>query len=196
MSRTQKILAFVAAARTPVDFDAICKAAGIKGSTLRPTVSTQLGQLVKAGKLKRTGEARNYRYTKTSITLVDRRKVDASGNARNRTQVARNRAPAKKTAAAKVVRQVAAKLERAAHKPKPHQHISIPPPAPHITQAPRPAGRRETVEEFLARGGKIQKLRAGEWSKPLHTDDYHEQSRKTWARRAAESTNPLDFDTD
>src|SRR5690606_21731366 len=145
MSRTQKILAFVAKATAPVDFDAICKAAGIKGSTLRPTVSTQLGQLVAAGKLKRTGEPRNYRYLKTALTLVDRRKVDAAGKVRNRTEVKRTRTATKQAAAAKVVRQVAAKLERAAHKPKPHQHISIPPPAPHITQAPRPAGRRETV---------------------------------------------------
>src|SRR5690606_22379391 len=115
----------------------------------------------------------------------DRRKFDDKGRPRNRTALKRNSAKAEKAAEAKAVRLVARKLERAAQKPLPHQHLVIAPAPPAPTAAPRRQIQRETVEEFLARGGRIQHLANGEVSRPLKLNSLNAQQKR---RRKAPAT--------
>lgn len=195
MSRAQRILQCVAERPFPSLFDHIFKAVQAgepaekrTSGSLRAAVSAQLQQLVLAKKLRRTGSAGAYLYHATRLTNVDLRKVDAEGKPRDKSAGRRGRkAP---TTAQQVVapqatptaRLVAPKAERPAHKPQPHQHMTIAPAPTPPTQPSKPAAKRESVEEFLARGGRIQRLALGEVSRPLEHIGLHEQARR---RKAA-----------
>lgn len=197
MSRSQRILQCVADRAFPTLFDHVFQAVlageperkGDVGS-LRSAVSAQLQQLVLAKKLRRTGTPGAYLYHATKLTLVDLRKVDAEGNARDKTAKARpnaKRAPAKRTAPPPQQPAVKAAVARlvtiAVHKRDATKAVATPSPAPK-RQAP------ETVEQFLARGGRIQHLRNGEVSRPLEHIGLHEQARrrKTAGKKRAKPT--------
>lgn len=196
MSRAQRILQCVASRPFPCVFDMIFKAvrAGEPEETrnsgsLRAAVSAQLKQLVDAKKLRRTGSAGAYLYHATRLTNVDLRKVDAEGKPRDKSAARRGRKapaaapPATTRRTASTARLVSPKAEKPAHKPLPHQHMTIAPaPAP-PTQPIRAAVQRESVEEFLARGGRIQRLANGVVSKPLEHIGLHEQARRRKAAR-------------
>jgi hypothetical protein len=162
----QAILRAVVAAAGWVAFDHVCNAVLPAGSwRKRAAISARLAQLVDARKLQRRGEPRAYEYHATKTSLLDLRKVTANATPRNTKALAR--AATRGTRAAPTPRPKAAQIVRGTPKPKAHQHIVITPaPAP-ITQPPKAARERESVEAFLARGGRIQRLRNGDVSKPL-----------------------------
>lgn len=166
MSRTQAICQLVAGATGWVSFDAICD--GVLKRTekhKRSIVSAQLGQLVELGKLKRRGARLAFEYHATKTTLLDLRKVNANGKPRNKTRMrAEARIPTrpKRLPAPKPAPKPQAT-------PRAHQKMTIGRPA---SPAPVAAARvdRETVEQFLARGGRIQYLKPGESSETIALD--------------------------
>jgi hypothetical protein len=166
MNRAQRILHFVAGRTTAATLSEIVGAAEPAGPYGRfsAIVSAQLHGLVEDGKLARTGQPRAFLYTATATTLRDGRKIDHEGKPRNAVKTARARKPPKpatpppKPAA-----------HKAAHAIQPSQRIAI---TRVSVSAPRQKGERETVEEFLARGGRIERLSRGAASRPvLQTKD-------------------------
>jgi hypothetical protein len=77
-------------------------------------------------------------------------------------------------------------------KPAPAQRIAV---TRTSTRPPRFTGERETVAEFLARGGRIQKLKHGECSSPLF-ESVRALNDKTMRHRLAVSDNDPDPDLD
>lgn len=155
-NRAQRILHFVAGCTEPATLAQIVAAAEPEGDYARysKVVSVQLSGLVNDGKLMRIGALRAFTYLPTATTLVDgraaRRKVQPQ--------------PARKASKRKPVARKAAPVPA----PKPQR------PVPETRRflvarpGPRPAGVRETVEEFEARGGRIQQLKHGECSGPVY----------------------------
>lgn len=176
-SRSQRILQFVAGRPFPSVFEQIHDAvlAGEpkdkvrSAGSLRAAVSAQLHQLVTAKKLRRTGTPGAYLYHPTRTTLVDLRTHDEEGNPRVRSHTTRHKHAAAKRvpkAAAPAARLVARATPRKTPGTRPdHQKFQIVPPAP--PPAPTRRVQPETVEEFLARGGRIQRLADGEVAHPL-----------------------------
>ena len=122
-------------------------------------MSAQLHQLCVAKKLRRTGKPRAFLYYPTDDTLRDLR----TGK---RMVVKPTKAkPARKKPAAKPA---APKKPRAAVKPTAAQQVQVvakPLAPPASTPKATPF---ETVEQFLARGGRIQRLPDGASATPLH----------------------------
>lgn len=187
-SRAQRILQCVASRPFPCVFDMVFKAVRAgepedvrSNGTLRQAVSAQLKQLVDAKKLRRTGTAGAYLYHATKLTHLDLRRVDTDGmprtKSRDRRPNAKPRPPAKPVVVRppQPARVVAATPNPSAGKPArlPHQRLVIVPVSPTPSAPKHP--ERESVEQFLARGGRIQKLAHGASSdRPL---GYHEQSK-------------------
>lgn len=160
-NRAQRILQFITGSMASVSLSEIAAAVAkdepqvenYKQYALH--VSAQLSQMHAAGKVARTGTSGSYRYCAASI------EKPAATEAK----------PSVKRAA----RAPAARKPKAAAPPKR-------PPAPKPTQAsrqafanlrqpaPRLPGERESVAEFEARGGRIQKLAHGESSQPAYAD--------------------------
>lgn len=166
MSRALAICKVVAGTQGWVAFDAICAAVLKRAEkNKRSLVSAQLGQLVESGKLKRRGARLAYEYTATKTTLLDLRKVHANGKPRNKTRM--------RAAAALLPRPKRAPAPKPAPKPQAipqaHQKMTIVKPA-----APSPAAPArlppETVEQFVARGGRIQYLKPGDSSETIAMD--------------------------
>lgn len=112
-----------------------------------PRISALMGQSFQRGKLTRVQEGKAFRYYPNAKTGQDQRnggRVAAPKTTPKPRQVAKP-APAPRLA------------ERAPQKPTPAQQFRVvDPPRP---KAPaHPAGRMETVEDFLANGGAIQHL--------------------------------------
>lgn len=128
-------------------------ALGLHWASAVNVVCSQLLQLERAGKLRREGQPKAYRYFPTDISLVDKRfgKRTATADAPKR-----RRRPVLKVPAKRVV-------------PKPASRIGLVPakPVPPPMRSAHPAGPRETVEEFLARGGRVQRLPMGAVAVPL-----------------------------
>ncbi len=190
MNRTQRILRFVAASKKPVTLPQVAAAVadGDTSPRYQVRIAATLCALHQCGKLERTGAPRAYRYTATARALVDGRKIDASGKPRNKSTQPRPRAtrglgkPKPATpAAAKAPRQV-----------MDNQRFVI---TRGGARALRPAGERETVAEFLKRGGRIQKLKPGESSSPLF-ESVRELNAKTMRQRLAVADNDPDTDLD
>jgi hypothetical protein len=165
MSRAQAICKLVATAAGWVKFDAVCSAV-LKRTEQhkRSMVSAQLAQLVDAGKLKRRGVRCAFEYHATKTTLLDLRRVHANGKPRDKCAQPRRATPPPRATKA-----VAPKPEPKPQAiPKAQQKLTVSRPfAP--TAAPACA-ERETVEQFLARGGRIQYLKPGESSETLALD--------------------------
>ena len=161
MNRSQTICHTVAGASDWVTFDAICTAVLKRGERdKRSLVSAHLGQLVIAGKLKRRGARLSFEYHATKSTLLDLRKVHPNGKPKNKSAIRRPAStPAPRKAAPIEHAPKAAPKPQA--KPQQHQKLAVAKPAP--ASAPR-SHERETVEQFLARGGRIQHLAPGESS--------------------------------
>lgn len=157
-NRAQRILHFVAGCTTPATLAQIVAAAEPGGDYRRysKVVSVQVSGLVNDGKLERIGTLRAFTYLPTATTLVDGRVARRKVKPQPPRQASKHQPAARKAAPARV------------SKPKP------PRPAPESRRflvarpAPRPPGERETVAEFLARGGRIQKLKHGECSGPVY----------------------------
>ena len=142
-------------------------------------VSAQLSQLAKHGKLRRdaSGIGRGGRYWPTALANVDRR--SDPGRARKRSTAAKfaagTRAASRPIETRAAARQ-RAKAENAQAKPHPK-------PAPRFIQPPPPKSTRhgngvETVAQFIARGGTVQRLHAHASSHPLKCmHDDHAQHR-------------------
>lgn len=169
LNRSQRILQFVAASKGPVTLAAISSAVA-KGEPqtenhkrLFALVSANVSVLLTARKLTRVGERGAYLYSTTATAFVDGRR--------------RAERPAKASPEAipkpvpKATPQPPADRKRKDVLPPPTTPEPPPPPRPrsafvNLGNKPRPAGQRETVEEFEARGGRIQKLAHGESSRP------------------------------
>lgn len=157
-NRAQRILHFVAGCTQPATLAQIVAAAEPGGDYRRysTVVSAQLCGLVNDGKLKRIGALRAFTYLPTATTLVDGRAAQPKAKPQPTRKAIKRKPVARKAAPAPVP-------ER-----KPEQ------PVPEVRRflvarpAPRPPGERETVAEFLARGGRIQKLKHGECSGPVY----------------------------
>jgi hypothetical protein len=161
MNRAQRILHFVAGRTTAATLSEIVGAAEPAGPYGRfsAIVSAQLHGLVEDGKLARTGQPRAFLYAATATTLRDGRKIDHEGKPRNAVKTARARKPSKP--ANPVPKPTARK---SAHAIQPSQRIAI---TRLSVSVPRHKGERETVEEFLARGGRIERLSRGAASRPV-----------------------------
>lgn len=132
----------------------------------------QLYQLVKKGLLQHEalpGQLRGFRYYPTATTLTTLRRVYTPE------EIAANAAARelRKQQNRKAKRRLTAAQQQAfyATAPTPPPAVrasveSLPPPP----TAPRPAGKVETVEEFLARNGRIQVLDPHATSTPLRFD--------------------------
>ena len=146
---------------------------GITGRAEITNAGAQLYQLVKQGLLAHEvlpGQLRGFRYYPTDQTLTTRRHqptpAEIAENARNR--------EIRKQEARRVKRRLSAAQQQAyyANAPVPPKIVAptalapLPPPP----TAPRPAGKVETVEEFLARNGRIQVLDPHATSNPLRFD--------------------------
>lgn len=102
------------------------------------------------------------RVSSVLVKLVDERRVDRAGSPRNFHYAIKGRMP----------RDFVAPSPKPGvpdpRKPKPESHIRITAPAPLPVVAAR-AVQFETVEQFRARGGQIQRLPIGASSNPLRT---------------------------
>lgn len=181
MNRSQTILHYVASQKTTAAFDEIFDhvQSGLpvkeQKKLKRNAVNALVHQLVVNKKLHRTGKPRNYRYRVTAAAFVDVR--------RSSSPIARAK-PLEKARAAR----------EAAPAPLPPKPVAKPAPAPatppgarraaassRVTGLSRPAGvtnpapapviAAETVEQFLAKGGRIQYLKPGESSGGLERLD-------------------------
>lgn len=154
-------------------------ALGLHWASAVNVVCSQLLQLVQAGKLRREGSFKNYRYYPTKLSLVDKR----FGPRQGRDAAPKRRRPALK-AATGAAKRYASPLAR---EPKPASKIAIgvhaPKPPPPPRAAAHPAGAFETVDEFLARGGKVQRLPNGASAHPLHTITPAEINERNWQRK-------------
>lgn len=139
-------------------------------------VSAQLHQLVKAGKLDRCGKKMAFAYT---------------ANARTRSDF---RARVPKPKPPRVCKPVAVKRS-AAPTPKQPRKVSptqrILPARPTIPR--RATAERETVADFLKRGGRIQQLKPGESSTPLY-ESVRVMNDRTMRKRLATEADPIDDD--
>lgn len=195
MNRTQRMLHFIANATKPVTLAEITAAAAIDEPHIEAharfavSVAAQLSQLVEKKKITRHGFLGAYTYTPTAIALVDLRKVDRSGMPRTTTQVKRAKRPASKPAAKPAPARDSKPVART-HAQRLAQANLQPP-------TPRRPGERETVAEFLARGGRIQKLRHGESSQPAYIDVRAQDVRAMRARlETALDTRPANTTDD
>lgn len=155
-------------------------------------VCIQLSQLMEAGKLRRTGQAMSYRYWPTKLSQLDLRSHDRNGNPKPRKRPAKastkcKRKPsltAKRTPNAPAppkLAQVACDASPMARKPKPASQVQVVDRT--RKSAPRPNGaHRETVEQFLARGGRIQRVGPNDASQPLRFD--HSKTQVPATRRS------------
>lgn len=128
-----------------------------------PRISALMGQSFQRGKLTRVQEGKAFRYYPNAKTGQDQR---------NGGRVAAPKPAPKPRPVAKPAAAPAPKVaERAPQKPTPAQQFRVvEPPRP---KAPaHPAGRVETVEEFLARGGHVQVLPNNFSSTPLRLDHH------------------------
>jgi hypothetical protein len=123
-----------------------------------PALCAQLSIDVRKGVLQHDNASYNRRYSPTEHTAaaLARQRGGVHGN---RHAAKPHRLPAKRYASP------------FAHAPKPASKIVIGKAAPKPIAPPlkraRPAGARETVEEFIARGGKVQVLPNGASAEPL-----------------------------
>jgi hypothetical protein len=167
MNRAQRILHYVASCQSPASVSQIVDAVA-KAETSIPdhakysvNVAAQLSEFAKNGKLERSGKYGAYRYTASPIALSDLRKTTRDGKVRNAAKLARAAKPRPLSRPA-----AAAPPLKAAARTTP-QRLAL---ANIGTPAPRKPGERETVEQFLARGGRVQKLAHGASSQPVYAD--------------------------
>ena len=146
-----------------------------------PRVSALLGQSFQRGKLTRVQEGKAFRYYANAKTGMDQRN---GGRA-----AAPKPAPKPRPAAKPATTPATTRTERAPP-PKPtaaQQFRVVDPPRP--KQPANPAGRVETYEEFLARGGKPQVLPPHHSGDPLRFD-HHDTTVPIGRRRPVVRAHP------
>ncbi len=147
----------------------------------RNNMGASLGTLVKLGKLRAEVAHRDTRYHATPTTLIDGRIAgNACGKRRKKPlsackRTARHRQPAPAPAHPPTPRR---KPVRAARAPLPRLQREDPRVLP-----AKPAGTAETVAEFQARGGRIQRLANGEVSQPLQYIGHQTLNDASWRAR-------------
>ena len=186
-NRSQRILHFIANQTEPVTLQQIIAAAepGQASKKIAMAVSAYMCHLVTDGKVERAGKPRAFTYTRTEITLRDLRKIDREGKVRTRSKDRRPPKPAAKPA-------------KAATAPKPKGKHVISSAQRIVIQRPRTQrapGEPETVAEFLKRGGRIQKLKHGESSRPLY-ETARDLNAATMRKRLAEAADNDDTTDD
>ena len=186
-NRAQRILHFIAGCKTPATLAQIIAAAEPNGEYRKfsTVVSAQLCGMVNDGKLTRTGKNKAFVYTATATTLLDGRKFDRNGvliAAPKRTRAKVERKPAAKATAA----------AKPAHRVTDAQRFRIPAAAP---KPPRHKSDRETVEEFVKRGGRIEQLQHGESSRPIY-EAARDLNAMTMRKRLAEIADNDDTSDD
>lgn len=168
MTRSQRILRYIARCKKPAPLHAIAKAVATpddaRDHRYRTKVAAHLHQLLKADKLTRSGKPMAYTYAANDRTLVDGRKIDRNGTPRTRSQERRpSRAQVVKPPSKPKAKPARAK---GAAKTAPAERFVITRTTTGAGSG-RAAGQRESVQEFLARGGRIQKLANGATSTPM-----------------------------
>lgn len=148
----------------------VAKALGLDDSRAdRTRISALLTQCWQRGKLERAQDPDGkMRYTPTATTCVDgrnKRCSDSTKAERQRVVDQRRRAAKQQNRAQKM----AGYTSQHARPPVPRSHITITEP-PRPKAPPHPAGSTETVAEFEARGGQIQRLAFGQCNNDLRFD--------------------------
>ena len=158
MSRAQSILHAVVA-RPGMSPREIGDALGLNWKSSVGVVCATLQQLTKAGKLEFKGAMRARRYYATSDALVDRR-------FRTRAKAAKAAKPKPARARKAAAPKSASRIRLGPPKPTAAQQVQVVPkrPASNAATASKPF---ETVDSFLARGGRIQRLSHGASANPL-----------------------------
>jgi hypothetical protein len=146
----------------------IAAALGIAPRAKITSISARLSQLVEFGKLRRDEDGRRHnpaRYWPTPTTCVDLRELRRKPGDPVQRKIAGQRARRQAKAAA-------APASPKARKPAPASYIRVanPPPPPKIHYA---GNRTETVEQFQARGGRVQVLGPHDSGNPLRFDHSH-----------------------
>lgn len=169
MSRARRILQYLVA-HPGSGLVAIADAVEPGNRAARRGIAAQIHQLASDGRIARSGAHRKTVYTATANALVDRRRVANAKSAHKR------RGPRKATSASD-------------SKP------AVPPKAPagkartpldtqlRRRSAHRPTGDVETVAEFTARGGRIERLPHGAVSQPLQFIGHRALNEATWRDR-------------
>lgn len=150
----------------------------------------QLYQLVRGGFLRNEvvpGQLRGFRYFPTATTLTSVRQTvtpeQLAENARTRELRKRDSKRAK--------RRLSAAQQQAFYANAPVAPTSVRAPiAPAPPKAARPAAKVETVEEFLKRGGRVQRLASHDTSHPLRYDHSHGAALNRPHRRARVAVSP------
>lgn len=169
LNRTQRILHYIARSKKRVTH-AQCVAIGEPDrpyGEVSAAISAQLCGLVQDGKLTVAGPKGKRTYGPTATTLIDERKVKNPNGPRRPMAEPRPKAKPKPKPAPRPPKPAAASKPKPAPKPTSASRqafANLRPPAP------RAPGERESVAEFLARGGRIQKLAHGESSQPAYVD--------------------------
>jgi hypothetical protein len=185
-NRTQRILRYIARSKKPVTH-AKCVAIGEPDRPyheVSPAIAAQLCSLAQAGKLKRFGKPRHHTYGPTPTTLIDERKAKNPNGPRRSTAEARPKAKAKP--APRPPKPTAAPKPKLAAKPASASRQAFANLRPPVTRAP---GQRETVAEFEARGGVVQKLGHGESSQSAYID-VREQDLRAMRTRLQKLADP------
>lgn len=150
-------------------------------------IAAQLSQLCKIRKLRKDGitgpgRSANPRYWPTDLTGLDLRTLRTL-RATQPAPAAPAPRPPKVEKPAHVLRPAPARPGPQRSRPTPAQQFTIRSLAPPRTQRPPGATHRETVDEFIARGGRVQVLDPYATSNPLRFD--HGNTGVHTARRRA-----------
>lgn len=174
MSRRQDILRAVME-RPGMQLREIAAAIGFKPGDKITAVSAQLTHLCDFGLLRNNGLLRGKSFYPNENTQAAIDRKPGSGA---------KPGPKPKPAKPAAKKRYASPLAR---EPKPASKIAIgvhaPKPPPPPRAAAHPAGAFETVDEFLARGGKVQRLPNGASAHPLHTITPAEINERNWQRK-------------
>jgi hypothetical protein len=175
-NRTQRMLQFICEQKVPVSLRRVVESVASPSDNitrLTVAVAGQLLQQVQRKKLNRSGVAGDFRYSTNELTFLDLRSLPRPKRA---SVPHKPRAPKPKPT------------------PKPPVRVTEPRTVT-STLPPRKPGERETVEQFLARGGRVQQLAHGESSRPPFEDLRALGARSMRAKLAADAeNNPTDDD--
>lgn len=173
MSRAQRILQYIAGCTKPATLAEITAAVAVgepridSPTRFNVTVAAQLCQLYGGKKVARHGVLGAFTYSATPLTLCDLRRVDRNGKPRKKSAQKCPKRAQPKPGPAPIARAVPRTLGKVIATQSTNQRLAR---ANLGKPVPRRPGERETVEEFLARGGRIQKLAHGESSQPAYVD--------------------------
>ena len=182
MSTRQDAIAAVTAA-PGCTLREVAAALGLTTRAEYTSLSAQMSQLCRAGKLRKDsvlnggspGSLRYWPMPSTTIARIDIRKQPKPPAPAPAAKPAPMRSAAEKRGSY---------TSRHANVPKPSMHVRIIAP-PRPKAAAHPAGKHETVEEFRARGGRIETVPSHASSHPLRYDHSNTKTPVTKRRPTA-----------